>query len=316
MDHTDFQKDRVSKLLEKSPMSCIFDTVMKTRKNIDFTENMDFSFNKNICFSSDYGGENDQSKYNVYTFTFFSYSSLTEWKNKIDTLRDEKGYKKSAEYKKTKPSTREGKLRDWLTTSETDFKGIVVSFAVDKSFDSLFAVSKEELHKQIKAQEHFSDCNLSPKILEKAFRICNFSCLILSQLLQDGGGYWWMTDRDSIAQGKERWEFTTKLHSQTLNHYCEHLTDIKNGYSIPFNKDDEENYFSEDFLSLSDLISGAIDDYTNHYEGKTPEDLISILKPKSVEILSFLKKFPTFIYTLESDGTSSFCKQVLIDVKE
>ena len=316
MKHTDFEKDKVSKLLENSPMYAIFDSVMKTRKYIDFTNYFDFSFNKNICFSSDYGGENDQSKYNVYTFTFHSYSSLNKWKEKLDKLRTVKGYTTAAEYKNIKPKTREGKLRDWFETSKSEFNGIITSFAIDKNIDSIFVASQTELLNQIKAQPHYSDCNLSPKILEKAFRISNFSCLILSQILQDGGGYWWMTDRDSIAQDENKWKFTAKLHWHTLNNYCGHLTKFKKGYSIPFKKEDKEDYFSDDFLSLSDLISGAIDDYTNHYLGNNPQQLLSLLKPKSVEIIKYLKKLPTFIYTLDLDGPRFKSKRIEIEIIE
>ncbi len=93
-----------------------------------------------------------------------------------------------------------------------------------------------------------------------------------------------MTDKDSIAQGTDRWKFTVKIHDTTLGHYCEHLTDVTKGYSTPFKN--EPDYFSEDFLSLSDLISGSIDDFTNHKDSTTPEEHLKALKPKSVEILT------------------------------
>lgn len=316
MTYKEFEKDRVNKLLDGSFMWTVFDSVMKTRQTIDFHDYFDFSYNKSICFSSDYGGENDQSKYYVYTFTFHSYSSLDNWRKELDNLRQEKGYVKPAEYKKIDPDTRKGKLEDWLKISEKDFKGIIVSFAVDKQIDSLFASSIDELHKAVSAETHYSDCNLSPKILEKAFRISHFSNLILSQILCDKYGYWWMTDRDSIAQGEDRWRFTVKIHDNTLRHYCEHLTDVNKGYSTPFKKADQPDYFSEDFLSLSDLISGSIDDYTNHKNGKTPEEHLKALKPKSIEILTYLKKLPTFIYVLDKDGDGASCKRLLIDIVE
>ena len=267
-------------------------------------------------FSSDYGGENDQSKYYVYTFTFHSYSSLDNWRKELNKLRDEKGYVKPAEYKKIDSETRKGKLEDWLKISENYFKGIIVSFAVDKQIDSLFTTSIDELHKVVSAESHYSDCNLSPKILEKAFRISHFSNLILSQILCDKYGYWWMTDKDSIAQGEDRWKFTVKIHDNILRHYCEHLTDVTKGYSTPFKEADEPDYFSEDFLSLSDLISGSIDDFTNHKNGKTAEEHLKALKPKSVEILTYLKRLPTFIYVLDKEGEGASCKRLLIDIVE
>lgn len=313
MTYNDFDIDRVKKLLDNTYMLAVFESVMKTRTEFDFHDHFDFAFNKNICFSSDYGGENDQSKYYVYTFTYHSYSSLYKWKDEIDKLRNEKGYVKPAEYKKIHPEKRKGKLQDWLITTENTFKGIICSFAVDKNIDSLFAPSKEKLHNEIKLVPEFKDCNLSPKILEKAFRVSHFSNLILSQILCDKYGFWWMTDKDSIAQGNERWEFTVKLHDNVLRHYCEHLIDVKKGYSTPFKNDDN---FSEDFLSLSDLISGSIDDYTNHYNSNSTQELLSVLKPKSIEILKYLKKLQNFIYVINSDGKGVVCKRIEIDIVE
>ena len=318
MTYKDFEKDRVAKSFNGSLMLPIFDTVMKTLQTTDFHNYFDFSYNNNICFSSDYGGENNESKYYVYTFTFHSYSSLENWRNQLNKLRREKGYVKPAEYKAIDTQTRKGKLEDWLITSESNFKGIIVSFAIEKQIDSLFASSTEEFHRMVNNEPYYNDCNLSPKILEKAFRISHFSNLILSQILCDEYGFWWMTDKDSIAQGKGRWEFTKKVHSTIFRHYCEHLTEVRSGYSIPFNQDNEPDFFSEDFLSLSDLISGSIDDFTNHKIRETPEALLKALKPKSVEILTYLKKLPTFIYVLDKDGERGdvSCKRVLIDIVE
>ena len=131
MTYKEFEKDRVSKWLASFPILSVFNSVMETRKTTDFHSHFDFSYNQNICFSSDYGGENDQSKYHVYTFTFFSYSSLKNWMDELNKLKQEKGYSKSAEYKKISPETRNGKLGDWMKNSEKNFKGIIVSFAVD-----------------------------------------------------------------------------------------------------------------------------------------------------------------------------------------
>jgi hypothetical protein len=316
MNYKNFKTDKVKELLKGTIMNSVVESVMKTRQSTDFHNLFDFTYNKNICFSSDYGGENDQSKYYTYTFTFYSYSSLEKWKNKIDNLRAVKGYEGSAEYKKIKPTTRQGKLENWLKTSEKEFKGIIVSFAVDKNIDSLFAPDILTLHNTIIAEPHFSDCNLSPKILEKAFRIANFSNLILSQVLCDGYGFWWMTDQDSIAQGEDRWKFTVKIHDTILRQYCEHLTNVIKGYSTPFKQSNETDYFSEDFLSLSDLISGAIDDYCNHFNGKNPKQLLHDLKPKSVEILTYLNKLPTFIYVLDKDEKGCKCRRVILDIVE
>ena len=317
MNYKNFEKQRVRNLLKGINMLFIFDAVMNTRATVDFTNYFDFSLNKNICFSSDYSGENNESKYYVYTFTFYSYSSLFKWKDEIKKLKKNKGYNiNAAEYKKLKPEKRKGRLRDWLMTSESYFKGIITSFVIDKNIKSLFASTNQDLYNKIISQPYYKECNLSPMILEKAFRISHFSSLILSQLLQDGGGYWWMTDRDSIAQSPERWDFTKKIHSTVFTHYCMHLPEIKKGYSTPFKRDLEIENFSEDFLSLSDLVSGALDDYANKYSNNNPQELLLKLKPKSIEILSYLTKMPTFIYFLDLDDSIIECREIEIKIVE
>lgn len=316
MSYKKFEKQRVSDLLKGSYMWTIFDSVMNTTDTVDFTNFFDFSYNKNICFSSDYSGENNESKNNIYTFSFQSYSSLFNWKNEIDKLKQNKGYIKAAEYKKINRNTRLGKLHDWFETSESFFKGIITSFIIDKNIDSLFDSTILDFHNKVSSHEYYQECNLSPKILEKAFRISHFSSLILSQILGDRYGFFWMTDKDSISQGDERWKFTQKIHSTVFEHYCMHLSEIKMGYSIPFDQDNETDNFSEDFISLSDLISGALDDYANNFFDNNPQELLEKLKPKSIEILTYLEKIPTFIYFLNLEDSVVKCRRIEIQIVE
>lgn len=155
--------------------------------------------------------------------------------------------------------------------------------------------------------------SMSAKVLEKAYRISNLSSLILTHILEEDGGYYWMTDRDSINQ-HGNWEFTVHLHDLMVREYCSHLKCIKKGYSTPFGTKDE---FSNDFLSLSDLISGALDDYCNRItQGDNPQQLLANMKPKSIEILKMVNNTPSYMYLVEDTGTGVSCKNIQVIVNE
>ena len=62
--------------IKDTHMEIIFNSILQTINSCDLKSFFDFSFNKNICFSSDYSGENDESKYYVYTFTYHSFKTL------------------------------------------------------------------------------------------------------------------------------------------------------------------------------------------------------------------------------------------------
>ena len=312
MTYQEFNREKVDELFKDTVMSAVLDSVMKTRQSTDFHNFFDFSYNTSICFSSDYGGENDASRYYTYTFTFHSYSSLEMWINTINELRVLKGYAGAAEYKKTKPKNRGGKLRDWFGQSKESFKGIIVSFAVEKTIDSLFAPTIEALFNSVQNQEHLPKCPLSPKVLEKAMRVINFSSLILSQILMEGYKPFWMTDRDSIVQGEERRDYVKNLFGIVLQNYCQHLGKIDTGFATPFNEGNQPNYFSADFLSISDLVSGAIDDYANYWDQGTAEEIFEKMKPKSIEILSHFSELPAFIYVVNGEG----CRRINIKINE
>ncbi len=109
------KEDFYNNLIEKTKgtkFGLLVDSLIKTSKRIDFSSYLDFSYNSNIVFSSDYGGEDGISKYYTFTFAIQSYSSLQKWHEEIVKLRTDKGYSGEASYKDIKPKTREGKLRD------------------------------------------------------------------------------------------------------------------------------------------------------------------------------------------------------------
>lgn len=158
-----FDQATFMSLVKGTAMEVVVDCVGKTNSRERFKEKMNYNHNKNVCFSSDYGGENNQSSYNTYTFTFFSYSTLQEWRKQVRTLKKAKGYSDDApQYKTTKAKSRTGKIGDWLATTQSSFDGLIVSFAVDKKIDSMFAPTPEDLLNEAKkinyAQGSFYEC--------------------------------------------------------------------------------------------------------------------------------------------------------------
>lgn len=295
-------------------------SVIETSKEINFRDYLDFSYNKSICVSSDYSGEHEHlgSKYYTYTFTFQTFSTLQNWHTEIKKLKNEKNYnEKSPSYKGTKATTRKGKMPDWLDISETHFKGFVFCVAVPvNNVDSLFAPTISDLKNAIEESQGIS-CPFKEKILEKAHRIVLFLSLMLAFLIKEDENVFWMTDFDAILDNKKQVNFIKDLFGSAINSLVINSIDGKVSFGTPFYGDTDN--FSEDFLSLSDLIAGALNDYCNIYNKElSPEDLYTQLKPKSIEILKRLtpSKIPTFIYIFENDSNNFKCSRVDIKVNE
>ena len=292
-------------------------SVAETTRTLSFRRLLDFSYNKNVCFSSDYGGEHDSALYNTYTFMFQSYKDHSNWNQEINKLREAKGYSKAPQYKEIKAETRKGKLADWLETSISFFRGFVASFAVPKYVSSLFAPSVEELHRATMENPRLNDCCLGFKVLEKAYRVTFFSALMVGPLLENGGGYFWMTDRNAIAQDEARFKFTAKLQVHFLNCFFPDLTDIAAYYSGPWSAANDAINFSENFLSLSDLFSGAISDFCDKKGSATsPEALHRELKPKTIELVKGAQNIPVFIYAIDRNDRGFYCARWAFQVEE
>lgn len=295
----------------------IVESVINTSKGINFENYLDFSFNRNIVFSSDYAGEDCISKYYTYTFTLQSFSSLRDWHKNIIKLKAVKGYSGEASYKDTKRKTREGKLRDWLEVTVDCFNGFIFCVAVPVNTESLFAPTMEQLYVEIFKNPDFKDCPFKAKILEKSFRITSFSALILSFIFKNDYGIWWMTDNDSIVQDDEKRDYSSRLLQHSLNLMVPDLKSFNLGYSLPFTEENESDNFSKDFLSLSDLLSGAVNDYCNIYNPNLSlQEIYNRLKPKSLEIIKFAKDIPAFIYLLDENENGILCKRLDIEIRE
>jgi hypothetical protein len=313
MTYNDFDYNHMSNLLAGTAMAAIYDAFMATRKEVDFHGMLDFTVNRSICIASDYSGENDQSRYYTYSFVFTTFSQLEQWLSALCLMREEKGYSAPPNYKTTKPDSSEGKFTDWIKLAQTRFKGFVVSFAVEKSIESLLLEKTSDLIRI--HSEEYGSCPLGEKNMEKAYRVSHMLSLVLSQILSDGYKYLWMTDNDAIAQNDEYWNATVKIHDNSLRHYCSHLIKVTKGYATPFETSSEENQFSEDFLSLSDLYAGALDDFMNQYkQDMNPQDLLVRLKNKTVSILREFQDVPHYTYVLSTNGSKVRCRQIQVRI--
>jgi len=292
----------------------------KTCEQVNFNSLLDFSFNKSVVFCSDYGGEHEKSKYYTYTFVFTSFSSLQAWHEKIANLKQTMRYSGPPEYKHIKVKSRGEKLRDWFSVSER-LKAFIVCFAIPVKIDSVFAQNSEDLLNSIRlnSSSSFSNCTFKPKILEKAFRVTSFAGLVLSAILENDGYHClWMSDRDSIFEGPKPQEgdFTPNLLASILDRYNPQLKLDERRWATPPWQNDTGNLY-EDFLSLSDLISGAVSNYCDVWDERDcPQQLYKKLHPKSVEILSHTKAIPTYIYRLIEQSGSFSAERISFTVQE
>ncbi|TGK86200.1 hypothetical protein EHQ19_01410 [Leptospira montravelensis] len=292
------------------------DSFMKTNEASPFDKLLDYSYNSNVIISTDFGGEDQSSDYFVYTATFSTYKPAYDWMYLIKEKFNELGYKKPPQYKEIEKSARNGKFVDFLKISEKYFKGFVVSLAVPKNIESIFSHSFNNFYDKIKENLYFENFNLSPKNTEKALRISLLISITLYTLKfhTKNGGYFWISDKDSIAkitQKENLFENTVRLQTNILETLLDGNLPKHIAYSLPWKKEEED--LSYTLIALNDLFSGALADFSTNF----PIDQTSPINPikeKSSSILYHSKEIPKFFYRIIQDGNYYNGTRIEIDV--
>lgn len=298
-------------------LESVLDTVQKTAKGVDFKNFLNFSYNDSICFSSDYSGEHLTSEYETYAFAFSTYDIINKWHDNWKELKEKNGYIGPISFKDIPSDVKSKKLDDFLEITKQHFEGFCVTFSIPKSIPSIFAPDIQSLRKVVMANPVLSDCPLGAKVLEKSCRIAAFSALILGFLLEDGGRHFWMTDRDSIMQGPTRASFSAKLQNCFLSEWCHNLNHITPGYSTPWSEDVDSKAFSEDFVSLSDVFAGAINEFCNAtISEKSQESLYEELTLKTRRIIKSWEDIHVFSYVIKKVDTRFQCGHVKVLIDE
>ncbi|TGM13543.1 hypothetical protein EHQ81_11975 [Leptospira selangorensis] len=293
------------------------DSFLDTNDASPFDQFLDYSYNSNVLISTDFGGEDPSSEYFIYTATFSTYKPSYDWMHAVKVKFKELGYKNPPQYKDIPQSSQSGKYIDFIKFSEKYFKGFVVSLAIPKSIESIFSNSLENTYKEIKFKSKIPNFNLSPKNTEKALRISTLISITLYTLRfhTRKGGYFWISDKDSIAKITENenlFENTVMLQMNILQTLLDGKLPMPIGYSLPWKGEEED--LSYILIALNDLFSGALADFATNtpYGSKSPTKTV---KDKSSSILYHSKGIPKFFYRIIKDGDTYYGSRIKIDVE-
>jgi hypothetical protein len=221
----------------------------------------DFSDDESVAVMSDFGGEHQTARFYTYSFLFLAYNKVGPFAEKMQELREKHGllapYSEFA-YKKLKHGPRSRALPDYLELVDNFIHGAIITVAIDKRIDTVFAADKRQAHPII--IEHFLSNSLGTwdgHAAEKVLRICNILAAFLSLLITDKQKFLWYSDNDLINEdGKKRtFADTQAIFLRVLALYT------KQGFaSGGFGKSFEEKSHLDDLLSVPDLAAGVIQD--------------------------------------------------------
>lgn len=225
-----------------------------------------------IAIYSDYGGEHKGSGVSTYSFLICAFGSFP-FEQEMASLR--------ARYKLDKPF-KEIKFKDlrhgptgrilphYLACSQGLIVGLMFTLVVDSSVDSIFTMNKMQDRKLIKeAMASVGMEYLGHKTAEKLLRIIHVSAYLTALLSREGQKVFWMTDHDAIASNKERHRDTLNLFSRMLQYYSPHSFQLVGG-AVPFQ---EKSASFLDYLSLPDLVAGAVEQYMTKRKLQESKDI-------------------------------------------
>lgn len=288
-------------------MGRFVDSFLQTATETEFSQFLDFSKDKKITISSDYGGEDPGSEYFIYSATFSTFNSTQKWLASIRTKFDNLGYSSEPQYKEISPNSNDGKFIDFIKISNQDFKGFVVALAIPKTIISCFAKSLEDSRNIVINNSGIDNYGLSDKNTEKAMRVSTLISIVLYKIIDPTAGYYWLSDRDAITKITDNQNFynnTLRLQINMISNFLDEEISGLIGYSLPW--EGENGFQSYAFIALNDLFAGSLADVLSSQSPKN----------KSCAILHYSHSIPKFFFKIDyDDGKYSACR-VKINVEK
>jgi hypothetical protein len=227
----------------------------------------DFSDDKGVAVMSDFGGEHSTARFFTYSFIFLAYDKLAPFATKVHELREKHclvaPYSEFA-YKRLKSGPRSRALPEYLELVDNFIHGAIITVAIDKRIDTVFAADKRQAHPII--IEHFLSNNLGTwdgHAAEKVLRICNILAAFTSLLVTDKQKFIWYSDNDLINEDGKMRNFadTQMIFQRVLALYT------KQGFAGGgFGKSFAEKSHLDDLLSIPDLAAGVIQDLLQEHQ--------------------------------------------------
>ena len=204
-----------------------------------------------LLLGSDYSGESSHSPYMVYSFLLVSLDAWQGWEVQRIAIREAFfSDSRRMSFKRLNDVQRQKALVPLLQAADT-LEGLSFTVAMNKSSESIFPSPPLDL-----SNPDFSAfAKWKRSILEKAFLATHFLSFLMSGLCRPGQDVLWFTDEDSIAANDQRVIELTRLFGWISSLY---LSFSMGHCRCGTSRCDNGTMQIEDFLSVPDLIAGAI----------------------------------------------------------
>lgn len=242
----------------------------------------DFGKCETVACFSDYAGDNQDSKYDAYTFIIVDYVSLHGWRHALQHVRQQ-GWRDLSyfEYKKLhKDKCRTRLLSNYLDAADY-MHGIVISVLIHKSIDWFLGGRAGK----ILFEEGLGEWK--DRLAERLLRVVHLCSLLLAGFARQQNKVFWQTDRDPITEGMGRMDNVREVFRRVLNMYSGHdykLIGIAKKFEVRRGVEDYHRHL----LSVPDLVSGALLDLINHSNKSSNDTIKSYPQIKSVPILRWM----------------------------
>jgi hypothetical protein len=202
--------------------------------------------------ASDYGGQHNTAKYESLSFLFANLEESEDWNYRREELRSEflpDGRRMS--YKNLNDAKRREALFPFLLAAN-HIQGLSVTFLINKQINSLF-VTEGKI--QVPELSHWSRASV-----EKLLRVLHFISMFIAGLSASNQHLFWFSDQDNIVPNYEKLTEVNRLLAHISSHYLTHdMGELRCGTT----ECDDGSRFIEDFISVPDLVAGALTDVLN-----------------------------------------------------
>jgi len=284
---------------EYSSIAYLMDTAVRQLKELP-----DFSGDKGILVTSDFGGEHSSALFNTYSFVFVAQDKSSVFEQEIKELRSKHGLLDTYsefKFKDLAYGPRSRALPGFLSLVDKYIHGAVVTIAVEKKIETLFGPSKQQAHARLVetlAQKGLGDW--TGAAAEKVLRVCHFLAILSSLMLCDRQKMVWYCDNDTINEnGKKRsFQDTGKIFESVSDLYAIQKLD-----GLGFGKSFADKGYMDDILSIADFAAGVAQDLLKgHVTNENipgGEEKIALIKWMA-EPATFLSKINIQISRLEN----------------
>jgi hypothetical protein len=238
--------------LEGSGLFYLPDQFIKGQSSADPYGIPEITESRSLIITSDYSREHKTATHQVISILITSLEHIRPWNHLRERLRKNiLGPNRRMSFKDLRDKKRQEALIPFLRAADI-LPGLSLTIAINNSISSIFT---ENGPVDLGNPDFAELRSLTPKTLEKAFRVAHLVSLVTAGISKPNQDIMWLTDEDAIAPNNSRIILLTKLWGWVLSGYLGHnLGHIKCGST----QSDDGSRVIEDLTSIPDLIAGAV----------------------------------------------------------